>query len=242
MIRQAVGEAGASREVGATVGHNRAVSARVVSVHVGSPVDADWAGRLRRTAIDKRTVDEPVSVYPLGIAGDQVADTEAHGGVYQAVYAFAREDLDWWEAELGRPIADGQFGENLTTAGLDVNHSLVGEQWQIGTTVLEVASVRIPCRVFQNWLGETGYDNHHWIKRFTQQNRPGPYLRVVEPGTLRAGDPLTVVHTPSHEVTVSTMFRALTTERSLLPRLLDSDEALPPRVREVAERYATSVV
>lgn len=210
--------------------------AHVRSVHVGLPVDAEWAGRLRRTAIDKHAVEGPVSVQPLGIAGDQVADTEAHGGTYQAVYAFAREDLDWWETQLNRPIPDGWFGENLTTAGIDVNEAIVGEHWQIGTTILEVASVRIPCRVFENWLQQTGYDSHHWIKRFTQQARPGPYLRVVWPGTLRAGDELAVVHTPGHQVTVSTMFRALTTERRLLPQLLDIGDRLPPWVRESAER------
>ena len=69
---------------------------------------------------------------PLGLEGDQVADTKHHGGVDQAVYAFAREDLDFWEGELGRPIRDGQFGENLTTEGIDVNEALVGERWQIG--------------------------------------------------------------------------------------------------------------
>ena len=36
---------------------------------------------------------------------------------------------------------------------------------------------------------------------------------------MQAGDDLAVVHQPGHGVTVSTMFRALTTDRSLLPEL-----------------------
>src|SRR5580765_614580 len=109
--------------------------AQLRSVNVGTPREAEWAG-IGRTSIDKRPVTGPVRAHPLGLEGDQVADTEHHGGVDQAVYAFAREDLDFWEGELGQPIRDGQFGENLTTEGIDVNEALVGERWQIGTAVL----------------------------------------------------------------------------------------------------------
>ena len=62
-----------------------------------------------------------------------------HGGVDQAVYAFAREDLDAWGRELGAELPDGQFGENLTTVGIDVNASLIGEQWRIGGALFEVS-------------------------------------------------------------------------------------------------------
>jgi MOSC domain-containing protein YiiM len=74
------------------------------------------------------------------------------------------------------------------------------------------------------------------VKRFTAVGRPGPYLRVVQEGVLAAGDPVEVVHRPGHGVTVSTMFRALTTERSLLPRLLVV-EGLVDEARERAEQY-----
>ncbi|MGH3448109.1 MAG: MOSC domain-containing protein [Nocardioidaceae bacterium] len=210
---------------------------RVLSVNIAQPVDAEWAGNLKRTAIQKRHFADPVRVEPLGIEGDQVADTKNHGGIHQAVYAFAREDLDWWAEQLDGPINDGQFGENLTTEGIDVNEARIGERWQIGTVELEVAQVRIPCSVFKGWMGVSGYDDTAWVKRFTAEGRPGPYLRVVQPGTLTAGDELIVVHRPDHEVTVSMMFRALTTERELLPRLLEVGETLAPWPLATAERY-----
>jgi len=147
---------------------------RVVSVNIGLPLDEEWAGNLRRTGIKKRSVTEPVTVRELGIDGDQVADTVNHGGIYQAVYAFASEDLDYWSRQLGRQIPSGLFGENLTTVGIDVNEAELGERWRIGTTLLEVIEVRIPCNVFKNWLGVTGYDNSRWVKRFTAEARPGP--------------------------------------------------------------------
>jgi len=203
--------------------------ASVVSVNVGTPVDEEWAGKLRRTAIRKSPVTGPVRVRELGLDGDQVADTEHHGGTYQAVYAFAREDLGFWTEQLRETVPPGLFGENLTTAGIDVNEAVLGERWRIGTALLQVIEVRIPCNVFKNWLGVRGFDNTVWVKRFTAEGRPGPYLRVLEEGTLRAGDPITVEHRPEHGVTVSTMFRALTTDPALLPELLRVD-GLPEKV------------
>jgi MOSC domain-containing protein YiiM len=214
------------------------MTARLLSINIGTPVQAEWAGDLGRTSIDKHQVDGAVQVHALGIEGDDVADKQHHGGTYQAVYAFAREDIDVWVERLGQEIRNGQFGENLTTAGIDVNEALIGEQWRIGTTVFQVADVRIPCNVFKNWMGQTGYDDTAWVKRFTIEARPGPYLQVVQPGEITAGHEIEVVRKPDHEITVSTMFRAFTTERELLPRLLDAQGDLPPKARAAAQKYA----
>jgi MOSC domain-containing protein YiiM len=147
------------------------------------------------------------------------------------VYAYAREDLDGWERELGRDFANGSFGENLTTRGIDVNSALIGERWRIGAeVVLEVSCPRIPCATFAGWLDERG-----WIRTFTRAARPGPYLRVVTPGDIAAGDEVTVVSRPDHEVTVALSFRAFTTEPELLPLLVDV-EALPAQDREAIRR------
>ena len=157
------------------------MSARLLSVNVGTPFDAEWAGSLKRTAIVKTQVEGPVRGASLGRRGDEVADTKFHGGIYQAVYAFAREDLDLWSERLGLHVPNGQFGENLTTEGIDVNEALIGERWQIGSVIVEVADVRIPCSVFQNYMGLKGFDSAKWVKRFTPggparslpQGRPG---------------------------------------------------------------------
>lgn len=233
MLRESVGRSTDSRQVPWSDGTVRFI---VRSVNVGRPKPWPWA-TIGRTSIEKKPVTGPVRVGRLGLAGDEVSDTRHHGGTDQAVYAFAREDLDGWAGELGRDIRDGHFGENLTTSGYDVNEAEVGERWRIGTTLLEVASVRIPCRDFTGWMGETGYDDTGWVKRFTARGRPGPYLRVVEEGELSVGDRVEVTHRPGHGVTVATMFRALTTEPVLLPRLLEV-EGLVAEARLRAERYA----
>ncbi|AZQ35914.1 MOSC domain-containing protein [Streptomyces cyaneochromogenes] len=211
---------------------------RLLSVNVGNPSPNPWKG-LGATGIDKRPVDGPVAVSApgpkgtgaVGLAGDRVYDVRNHGGGDQAVYAYAREDLDGWQAELGRTLANGVFGENLTTVGVDVNGAVIGERWRIGAdVVLEVSCARIPCGTFQGWLEQDG-----WIKRFTQAALPGAYLRVIEPGDIRAGDPVEVVHRPDHDVTVAVSFRAVTREPDLLPLLLAAD-ALPEEIRELAQR------
>lgn len=191
----------------------------VVSLNVGSPREAGWA-TIGRSSIDKTCVPGPVRVRRLGLEGDQVSNTTHHGGPDQAVYAFGAEDLDAWSVELGIEVPPGQFGENLTTRGIDINEVEVGSRWQIGEVLLEVSSVRTPCATFKAWQGHCGYDAAAWVRRFAQVGRPGPYLRVLQEGLLQAGDEIEVVHEPGHGVTVSTMFRALTTDRTLLHELL----------------------
>jgi MOSC domain-containing protein YiiM len=161
-----------------------------------------------------------------GLAGDELCDTRYHGGEAQAVYAYAREDLDEWAARLGRVLDNGVFGENLTTSGLDVTGAILGERWRIGSALLAVTAPRIPCRTFAGWLGERG-----WVRTFTQRAAPGAYLRVVEEGRVEAGDTVTVLDRPGHAVSVGAAFRALTTEHELLPRLL-AVESLAERARQ----------
>ncbi|MFE5126457.1 MOSC domain-containing protein [Streptomyces sp. NPDC056669] len=213
----------------------------ILTVNVGRAMRTDYTDCPTGTGIDKRPVERPVRVAApgpkgqggSGLSGDDVCDTRHHGGDDQAVYAYAREDLDVWEQELGRELANGAFGENLTTSGIDVSGARIGERWRVGNELLlEVTSPRIPCRTFAGWLGERG-----WLKRFTQAAVPGAYLRVLEPGEVRSGDPVEIVHRPDHEVTVAFLFRAETTERELLPRVLVAGDALHPEARKAALKY-----
>ncbi|MEU6087472.1 MOSC domain-containing protein [Streptomyces sp. NPDC047085] len=220
---------------------------KLLSVNLGRPRPVPYTDQAQGvTGIDKQPADGPVRVAApgpkgvgaSGVAGDSVCDLRHHGGDHQAVYAFAREDLDGWERELGRSLPNGRFGENLTTEGLDVSGALIGERWRIGSeVVLEVASGRIPCRTFQGHLGEQG-----WVRRFTRKGAPGAYLRVIEPGEIQAGDPIEIVRRPDHGVTVEMQFRAVTTERELLPRLLAAAEALDPEALAAARKYVADQV
>ena len=118
---------------------------RVLSVNVGRPRPFEFNGRQVRSASWKSPVVGRVAARGVNLEGDDQADRKAHGGVDKAIYAYAIEDLRWWESELGRSLPVAQFGENLTTEGIDVNGALVGERWEVGTTLLEVAEPRVPC-------------------------------------------------------------------------------------------------
>jgi MOSC domain-containing protein YiiM len=214
--------------------------ARVLTVNLAHPRDNPDVGA-PATGIDKRPADEAVAVRspgPMhgglgsGLIGDWIGNMAVHGGDDQAVYAYAREDLDNWQGELDRDLGNGAFGENLTTEDVNVTDARIGERWQIGSDglVLEVTRPRIPCRTFAAWLATRG-----WIKTFTKAAIPGAYLRVIAPGMVRGGDSIMVVDRPDHDVTVGLVFRALTLEPELLPRILEAD-ALPPAIREQARR------
>ena len=204
--------------------------ATVVSVNLGRAQPTEHSS-MGVTGIDKQPVAGPIEVRApgrkrgglgSGLVGDAICDQRYHGGDDQAVYAYAREDLDSFATALGRPLGNGCFGENLTTAQLDVTAALIGERWRIGSAlVLEVSCPRIPCRTFAGWLAE-----HGWIRRFTLAGHPGAYLRVVAPGTVRPGDPIDVIHRPAHDVAIGVVFRALTREPLLLARVLAAG-ALP---------------
>ncbi|HEX6450588.1 MAG TPA: MOSC domain-containing protein [Trebonia sp.] len=219
----------------------------LLSVNVARPHPANYTDD-DLTGIDKRPMAGPASVTapglsPMGergpvhtagsgVAGDSVY-FRGHGGDHQAVYAYAREDLDAWAEKLDRELTDGMFGENMTTSGLDVSGARIGERWRVGSrALLEVTSPRIPCRTFAGWIGEK-----QWVKRFTRAARPGAYLRVVTPGDIQAGDAIEVVSRPAHEVSVELLFRAMTTERGLLPQVLPATDAMNPlHAQEVRER------
>lgn len=216
-----------------------AAPGRLTAVCVVHEIRHDPAGDPDTTAIDKRPVAGPVAVGPLGLAGDTQVDTRHHGGVEQAVYAYADEDASWWAAELAREIPPGLFGENLRTSEIDVTGAEIGERWQVGEDgvgpLLEVTSPREPCMTFAYRM-----DEKHWVRRFTEHGALGAYLRVVTPGTVSTGDPVTVVRRPGHGVTVGDMFPALAPQaaRALLDAADTGVVDLGPKVHEYVRRVA----
>jgi len=189
--------------------------ARVIAVSVGPARDEEWAGRMKRTAIDKRQAEGRVKVGELGLTGDEQADLVNHGGPEQAVYVYAREDLDFWAGQIGRELRNGAFGENLTTTGLDVTGARIGERWRIGSVLGELTGPRLPCGVFRTWMDERG-----WAKRFAAEARTGVYLRVLETGDIGAGDSVERVHRPDDAPTVAESVRACYGDTGQLRRIL----------------------
>ncbi|MCA1783668.1 MAG: MOSC domain-containing protein [Dermatophilaceae bacterium] len=192
-----------------------------------------------RTGIDKRAV-ECIEVFApreghghgSGVVGDLVGNARHHGGADKAVYAFSREELNWWERELRRGLPDGTFGENLTTKGLDLESLRINQRLRVGDdVVLEVSIPRQPCATFQRHLGEPG-----WTRRFTSHGRCGAYLRVRSPGVLRPGDAIDVLDPPpSHDIDIMTAFAAAMGDRASAARVVDA-RCLPMTYHEQLTR------
>ena len=168
-------------------------ASRLVSVNVGRPTEVAWHARTVSTAIRKAPVAGPVRAQGVNLVGDAQADRKAHGGADKALYAYATEDLAWWNGQLGLDFVPGSMGENLTTAGLDLSEAVVGERWQVGGVLLQVTQPRIPCYKLGIRLGDDQFP-----ERFAKARRHGVYLRILAEGELQAGDEIEVVERPAH--------------------------------------------
>jgi MOSC domain-containing protein YiiM len=206
----------------------------VVEVSVGpAEVIGEKRGRPWRSAIDKAPVgDGRVAVEPLGLDGDTQHNRKYHGGPHQAVYAYAEEVVAFWAAELQQPVDSRTLGQNLTTAGVDVNAVVVGERWRVGTTVLEATGPRTPCATLAHRVGRRGF-----VKQFARAGRPGAYFRVLEPGTVGAGDEIEVLPRPAGAPTVADVMAIVLFESDRADELV----ALPALNPVIAEWAAKKV-
>lgn len=197
-----------------------------MSVNVGVPRSVEWQGRRIRTAIWKDPVEGPVEVRGVNLAGDDQADRRVHGGTHKAVYAYGAEDYAWWSENLGIQVGPGWFGDNLTVEGFDLRRAWVGERWGIGTCLLEVSEPRQPCFKLAARMGTADF-----VALFGVVGRLGTYLRVIEEGSVNAGDAVELVSRPAAQLTVTDLADSLGTD----------DAALLERVRDhpaVSEKWA----
>ena len=205
----------------------------IESVNIGAIRTVQYNGKAITTGIFKAPVDGRIAVRGVNVDGDDQADRKVHGGPDQAVYGYASEDYAWWANELARNMTPAQFGENLTTRGIDINEALIGERWRIGTTLLQVTSPRIPCYKLAMKM-----DDPNFIKRFSAALRPGAYFAIVQEGAVEKGDEVEVVSRPPHGLSIKKMMRIYLFERERASEMLVPD--LPESWRLWAEKHQTS--
>lgn len=179
------------------------VIARVLSVNVGAVRPVEHRGRRAATGIWKAPAAGRVAARGVNLEGDDQGNRRAHGGPDKAVYAYAAEDYAWWEGELGRELAPGTFGENLTLEGVDLGAAVAGERWLVGTAVLEVSQPRTPC-----WKLGLRMGDDEFPARFAAARRTGTYLRIAREGDVGAGDQVIRFHRPDHGVTIAALAEA----------------------------------
>jgi MOSC domain-containing protein YiiM len=156
----------------------------LVSVNVGRPREIELRDRVVVTSIYKSPTTSRVAVRGHNLEGDRQADLRVHGGPYKAVYAYPSEHYSYWGAQLPEmPLTYGAFGENLTTAGLLEEEVAIGDQFRIGSTILEVTQPRMPCFKLALRFGQSDM-----VKRFWRSGFSGFYLSVLQEGELGVED------------------------------------------------------
>jgi len=174
----------------------------LLSINIGEERQQQRKDYVETTGIYKLPVDRPVEIKSLGIEGDSICDKKHHGGPDQALYLYGGADYAWWEQELGQELAPGTFGDNLTISDLESGQFNVGDTLHIGEVTLQVTSPRIPCGTFATRMGDP-----QWVKKFRAAERPGLYVRVIQEGIIKAGDPVTVEKFTGETISIVEMYR-----------------------------------
>ncbi|CAM3285501.1 MOSC domain-containing protein [Deinococcus saxicola] len=213
---------------------------QIQSVNIGQPTPVQIGPRPQVSGIDKRPLPGRVRVSTDGLDGDHVLDTRHHGGPDQAVYIYTREDYAVWEAELGRALPPGLFGENLLMGGLESAAMRVGDRLELGEkggVLLEVTAPRIPCATLAAHVGDPAF-----VKQFRGVARPGFYTRVLRGGEVGPGDSVRLIPGPADAPSIGELF-ALHYKRSANPEKLLGYLKFPLAVRvraDVEKRLAKS--
>ena len=207
---------------------SRSPDAVVCSVNVGRPRHVEWRGQQVLTAIWKEPVQGAIRVEGVNFVGDDQADRRVHGGADKAVYAYATEDYDWWSTQVG-DLGPGTFGENLTTAHVDLTAAFIGDRWHVGTAVLEVSQPRLPCFKLGIRMGDDTF-----TRRFALAGRPGAYLRIVQPGQIEAGDHIRLEPASRPSISVGALAAGNLTMEELVA--VAADKRVPEGWRRDADR------
>lgn len=175
---------------------------KLLSINIGQKRTQQRKDYVEETGIYKLPVNEPIAIHSLGIEQDVICDTKHHGGPDQALYVYGAVDYAWWSKELGREIAPGTFGDNLTISELESARFDIGDYLHVGEVTLQVTAPRIPCGTFATRMGDP-----QWVKKFRRAERPGLYCRVIKEGTIQTDDPVTVEKYTGKTVSLLKMYR-----------------------------------
>jgi MOSC domain-containing protein YiiM len=183
---------------------------KILSVNIARTQPLLIQGRSVASAIAKRSVDGPVAVGDLGLAGDEQADPSVHGGLSRAIYAYPVLHYPFWQtvrgqakaAEPGAALPHGFMGENLTLEGIDESRLWIGDRLRLPGCELAVSEPRRPCFKFNAVMGFAQAS-----KLMNQSGYCGAYLAVMVAGQVQAGDGVEIIPGP-REVNLRDLFVA----------------------------------
>jgi MOSC domain-containing protein YiiM len=175
---------------------------KLLSINIGKERTQQRENYVETTGIYKMPVNEPVEIKSLGIEGDAICDTKNHGGVDQALYIYGGGDYVWWSKEIGKELAPGTFGDNLTISDLESATFNIGDYLHVGEVTLQVTAPRIPCGTFA-----TRMEDPQWVKKFRAAERPGLYCRIIKQGVVKVDDPVSVEKYTGETISILQMYR-----------------------------------
>ncbi|MHC4114551.1 MAG: molybdopterin-binding protein [Planctomycetota bacterium] len=127
---------------------------------------------------EKGTIKLPVTeilVDKHGVVND------AHAGSWhRQVSLLAQEDIDSFTKTIGREIAPGEFAENITIAGIDLNQTAILDRFCIGQVELEVTQIGKDCHGDDCAI-------YREVGKCVMPKK-GIFCRVVNTGKIKAGD------------------------------------------------------
>ena len=128
----------------------------------------------------KHPVAEIRLVPHVGIPGD------AHAGDWhRMVSVLSVESVRRLQEKITFPLLPGAFAENVLVEGIEVSRLPVGTKLRIGSAVCEVTQIGKECHADCAIRRQAGD---------CVMPREGIFVRVLEEGSAREGDPVEVLH------------------------------------------------
>jgi MOSC domain-containing protein YiiM len=175
---------------------------KIISIQTGLPKDVTFQGKTVRTGIFKSKIQGPVHAKTLNLVGDGQADLTVHGGVDKAIYAYSLDAYSWWKKMRPEDAFDGgAMGENLSVDQMLEDQIFIGDTYEVGEAVLQVAQPRFPCYK----LG-VKFNDLNILKMFIQSKRPGVYFRVLKEGLINADQEFKLIGTEKIKLSLSELF------------------------------------
>lgn len=198
----------------------------VVCLSKGVPKNMVHNGEPYQSGIWKEQVAE-LFVEMNQIKGDDVANTDYHGGSDRVVCLYPFEHYAHWESLFGKPLTNSAFGENLTALNMKEDQVCIGDVFQIGEAVLQVSQGRYPCATINK-----RNNNNLLLKRIIQTGFTGYFFRVLEEGKITSTSQIKKVFSHPKQVTVSSIHHLYFHEQSpkieAIKKILEVEELAEP--------------
>lgn len=177
----------------------------VISTNLSNPTTIIWNQKEELTGMYKIPTFEGITLKKEYVISDYVEDLCNHGGIDKACYIFSSDHYSHWKNLYPSLIWNwGMFGENITVSGLDESTIFIGDIYKIGTSVIQVSQPRQPCYK----LG-IRFENQLILKQFIQFGFPGIYVRILEEGSVKAGDKLELIQRYDESITICEAFQLI---------------------------------